>query len=99
MVASRSETLELVGKQIDRLAQQTDLALQALAKNQTSRAPVAFSEEFPKEGVSYTVQKGETLATIAKKTGAKVQDIINANKLTDPSKIQVGQVLFVPGGK
>jgi LysM repeat protein len=49
--------------------------------------------------VSYTVQKGETLATIAKKTGAKVQDIINANKLTDPSKIQVGQVLFVPGGK
>ena len=42
VVASRSETLELVGKQIDRLAQQTDLALQALAKNQTSRAPVAM---------------------------------------------------------
>ena len=84
---------------MDRLAQQTDLALQTLAKNQNQRASTVFSDEFPREGVSYTVQKGETLATIAKKTGAKVQDIINANKLTDPSKIQVGQVLFVPGGK
>lgn len=99
LVASRAETLEVVGKQIDRLAQQTDLALQTMARNQASRTPPVFSEEFPKEGVSYTVQKGETLATIAKKTGARVQDIINANKLTDPSKIQVGQVLFIPGGK
>jgi dTDP-4-dehydrorhamnose reductase len=30
---------------------------------------------------------------------ARTADIINANKLTDPSLIFVGQVLFIPGGK
>ena len=30
---------------------------------------------------------------------ARAADIINANKLTDPSLIFVGQVLFIPGGK
>jgi len=101
VAASRTETLETVAKQIERLAQQTDVALQTLAKNQAGRPSSAgtFATDFPKEGVSYTVQKGETLAMIAKKMGAKVQDIINANKLTDPSKIHVGQILFIPGGK
>jgi LysM repeat protein len=61
-------------------------------------APV-FSEDFPKQGISYAVQKGDTLALIAKKTGGKSQDIINANKLADPSKIRIGQKLFIPGGK
>ena len=50
-------------------------------------------------GIVYTVQKGDTLAIIAKKTGAKQQDIVNANKLTDPSRITVGQQLFIPGAK
>ncbi|MBL9204973.1 MAG: LysM peptidoglycan-binding domain-containing protein [Opitutaceae bacterium] len=99
LASSRAETLEVVARQIERLAQQTDVALQAVVKNQNQRQPASFPEDFPKEGMSYTVQKGETLATIAKKTGAKIQDIINANKLVDPSKIQVGQVLFIPGGK
>ena len=27
------------------------------------------------------------------------QDIVNANKLADPSRITVGQTLFIPGGK
>jgi LysM repeat protein len=49
--------------------------------------------------MSYTVQKGDSVGLIAKKTGARVQDIVAANKLLDPSKIQVGQVLVIPGGK
>jgi LysM repeat protein len=66
-----------------------------------TRPPVqtTFTEDYPKEGVSYTVQKGDNLALIAKKTGAKQQDIINANKISDPSRIAVGQTLFIPGGK
>jgi LysM repeat protein len=39
------------------------------------------------------------LALIAKKTGASARDITNANKIVDPSRIQVGQTLFIPGGK
>lgn len=62
-------------------------------------APEGAAASFPHEGVAYVVQKGDTLALIAKKSGAKVQDIVNANQLADPSHIQVGQKLFLPGGR
>ena len=99
--ASRAETLQQVAAQIEKLARQTNAAIEALAKNMATRPAVqsSFSEDYAKQGVSYTVQKGDTLADVAKKTGAKLQDIVNANKITDPSRIQVGQTLFIPGGK
>ena len=95
---SKSETLQAVGAQLEKLGRQTNAAIDSLAKNQATRTPVqtTFAEDFPKEGVSYTVQKGDSLAVIAKKTGARQQDIINANKLSDPSVIRVGQTLFIP---
>jgi LysM repeat protein len=100
VAASKAETLQQVATQMEKLAKQTNAALESLARTNGARPPGAgFAEDFPREGVSYTVQKGDTLAVIARKTGARAQDIINANKLTDPSRIQVGQVLFIPGGK
>lgn len=98
---AKAEALQQVGVQMEKLAKQTNAALDALAKAQATRPTVqtTFAEEYPKEGISYTVQKGDSLASIAKKTGAKQQDIINANKLADPSKITIGQTLFIPGGK
>lgn len=94
----RAEILQTVAAQLEKLANQTNAALDALAKNQATRPPVqtAFADNFPKEGVSYTVQKGDTFDEIIKKTGARRQDVINANKLADPSRIQVGQTLFIP---
>ena len=54
-------------------------------------------------GVVLTVLIGIVAAlvgtAIAQKTGAKLQDIVNANKIADPTKIRVGQTLFIPGGK
>jgi nucleoid-associated protein YgaU len=103
IAASRAETLESMTAQLETLAQRTDTAIQALARTSAGRAPAPgggpFSDDFPKEGISYTVQKGDTIAIIARRTGAKVADIVNANRLTDPSRIQAGQVLFVPGGR
>jgi len=106
---AKNETLQQVSVQMEKLANQTNAAIESLARSTGPRAPAApatatshqttFSDDFPKEGVNYTVQKGETLAVIAKKTGAKQQDIINANKIADPSHIQAGQSLFIPGGK
>jgi LysM repeat protein len=98
---AKTETLQQVGVQMEKLAKQTNAALADLATGQATRATVHtnFAEDYPKEGVTYTVQKGDTLAVIAKKTGAKQQDIINANKLSDPSRITIGQTLFIPGGK
>jgi LysM repeat protein len=96
--SQRTEILQTVAGQLEKLANQTNAALDALAKNQATRPAVqiAFSDNFPKEGVSYTVQKGDTFDEIIKKTGARRQDVINANKLADPSRIQVGQTLFIP---
>ena len=93
-----------VASQIKKLGDATNTALESLAKGQTQRvttaaATASFSDNFPSEGISYKVQKGDTLALIARKTGSKTQDIINANKITDPAKILVGQTLFIPGGK
>jgi LysM repeat protein len=108
---SRTEILQQVATQMENLAKQTNVALDSIARApgaaqarpapQAAPAPAkaAFGESYPKEGVSYTVLKGDSVGVIAKKTGAKAQDIIDANKLMDPSRIQAGQVLFVPGGK
>jgi LysM repeat protein len=98
---TKSEVLAVVATQMENLAKQTNAALDGISRGRSSApaAPVAFSDNFPKEGVPYTVQPGDTLSKIAQKTGAKVNDIINANKIADPTKVQVGQVLFIPGGK
>jgi LysM repeat protein len=98
---TKSEVLAVVATQMENLAKQTNAALDAVSRGRSSgpAAPVSFSDNFPKEGIPYTVQPGDTLSKIAQKTGAKVTDIINANKIADPTKVQVGQVLFVPGGK
>ena len=101
LAEQKRETLQQVAGQIERLGKQTNTALDALAKNQATRPAVqtTFSEEFPKEGVNYTVVNGDTLSGIAKKTGAKLTDIRNANKISDDTKIRVGQTLFIPQGK
>jgi LysM repeat protein len=99
--SSKADTLQHVKAQIEKLGNATNAALESLAKAQSARPapPTIFAEDYPKEGIKYTVQKGDSLAIIAKKTGAKQQDIINANKLSDPSRITVGQTLFIPGAK
>jgi LysM repeat protein len=98
VATSKAETLQQVATQLEKLAKQTNAALDSLAKTQATRPTVQsnFSEDYVKEGSNYTVQKGDTIAVIAKKTGARAQDIVNANKLSDPSRIVVGQTLFIP---
>ena len=99
--AGDTANAERTAGQIKKLGDATNAALDSLAKGMATRPVVqtTFADDYSKEGVSYTVQKGDTLAVIAKKTGAKQQDIINASKIGDASKIQAGQTLFIPGGK
>jgi len=117
VAASKREILEKVGTQMEKLARQTNAALDSLAKVQQpnppataarsprpAAAPLVASDadtdsRHPATAATYTVQKGDTIEQIARKTGAKFQDIITANKLTDPSRIMVGQTLLIPGGK
>jgi len=94
-------TAAAAATQIKKLGDAVNVALDSIAKGQAQRAAVqtTFSESFPSEGISYTVQKGDTLSTISRKTGGKLSDIINANKIADPTKVRVGDTLFIPGGK
>jgi LysM repeat protein len=103
--SSRTEILQTVATQMEKLAKETNQALDSVARNEASvqapaQAPAPRQDNSAaRQGTTYTVQKGDSVGLIAKKTGARVQDIVDANRLLDPSKIQVGQVLTIPGGK
>ena len=51
------------------------------------------------QGVYHTVLKGETLWRIAKAYNTDIRKVINANRLPDPSDIDVGQKILIPGAK
>ena len=41
----------------------------------------------------YTIQRGDTLSQIAQRLGIPMGDLVRANGISDPNRIQVGQVL------
>ena len=86
---------------VEELAKQTNLAMNSLAKGLAARPAIKteWSDDFPDQGVVYVVQRGDTLSRIAAKFGSTVKDIQNANRISDPTKIQVGQDLFIPGAE
>lgn len=99
--SSKSDVLQEVNRKLAALAKQTNAAIESVAKGAAQRTSVqtTFSDNYSQEGTSYTVQRGDTISSIAQKTGAKMQDIINANKIGDPTRLQVGQTLFIPAAK
>jgi LysM repeat protein/beta-lactamase class A len=46
----------------------------------------------------YVVQSGDTLGGIAKALGVSLKALLDANSLTDPDRLSVGQKLSVPAG-
>ena len=59
-------------------------------------APTATPTPLP-DGSLYTIAPGDTLSSIADKTGTAVADIMAANNLTNDSFIAAGQDLLIPG--
>ena len=47
--------------------------------------------------MTYVVQAGDTLYSIAQRFGVTVDAIAQANGIADPTQISVGQVLVIPG--
>lgn len=89
-------------KAIQELARETNAAVASVAKGISAAKTVTmptFDDNFSKTGVSYTIQRGDTLSSIAARFKSSVKDITNANRIVDPTKIQVGQTLFIPGGE
>ena len=98
--ARNRQIISEVSKQLGQLANQTDKALRALAKSIDLQPEIvelsSFSDNYPRDGIVYTVQSGDTLSEIAQQFNSTVHDIQNANQIADPTKLKVGRSLFIP---
>lgn len=48
---------------------------------------------------TYTIQRGDILGFIARDYGISVNELMEANGITDPNRIEVGQVLVIPSSE
>lgn len=64
----------------------------------TAAAPAAnTTATLPATGLDYTVQAGDTLSLIAARYGLDWRQVAEVNQLANPSIIEVGQVIRLPG--
>ena len=90
--------LNEVAEQMDAYVSQINSQI-AFTESQVKSADVkkVFSDSYPKSGVSYEVQSGDTLSQIAAQYGSKVQYIQDANQINDPARdLRVGDIIFIP---
>ena len=90
--------LDEVAKQMNTYVSQINTQI-GFTENQASNGDVkkVFSDTYPKSGVSYEVQSGDTLSQIAVQFGSKVQYIQDANQINDPARdLRVGDIIFIP---
>lgn len=97
----KEQILAEVNRQMRALAKQTEEAIASVADVVGSQPevspPVHFSGDYPKTGITYTVQSGDTLSKIAREHGSNSKHIQNANKIVNPARdLQVGQTIFIP---
>lgn len=59
--------------------------------------PVDADDPPEQVGVWYTVQKGDFLTALAQRYGVAPEDIVEANGLEHPERLEVGQKIFMPG--
>lgn len=63
-----------------------------------SAASGADTDQGAAGGQVYVVQPGDTLSQIAAQLGIPVDRLVEANELTDPNRLSVGQKLKIPAG-
>jgi len=51
------------------------------------------------DGLYHTVLKGQTLWRIAKAYHVELEELVRANRISDPTKITAGQMIFIPGAR
>ena len=86
-----------VNQQMQELIKQMNDGFEKISQGPTTPTPaMSFSTDYPQKGFVHKVEKGETVSSIAKKYESRVKWIIDANQITDPTKVSVGKELFVP---
>lgn len=100
---NRTEIINTVTRQVESLAKQTEESMRRIASavQQGSRpaaaTPVTFSSDYPKTGIPYTVQPGDTISGIAARHNSRTNWIRDANQIVDPNRdLRVGANIFIP---
>jgi LysM repeat protein len=79
----------------------TDPSTVATSTPWATPPPVVYVEGGPgsvgPEAGTYTVQPGDTTYDIAQRFGVSVEELMEANDITDPASLSVGQKLIIPG--
>ena len=94
---ARGSTQEELNQKFQQIIEQMNRGFDQVSKS-TNPTPQTqtFSNDYPKNGFVHVVEKGETVSSIAQKYKSKVSWIIDANQISDPTKVFVGRELFVP---
>lgn len=93
----REELLDQITKQIRSLAKEIE-SVPVSSGNAPAPSPIIteWNRNFPETGIFYVVKSGDTISKIATEAGSRISYIINANKIPDPDRLQVGEKLFIP---
>jgi peptidoglycan hydrolase CwlO-like protein len=67
--------------------------LDKLMKQASASRPAAAASS---RGIEHVIKPGETLYIISKAYGVSAKTITDVNKIQDPSRLSVGQKLFIP---
>lgn len=95
------------GDTLSAIASEHGVSLQALLDNNDISNPdlirpglqIVIPGEGGEAGRVHVVAQGETLSSIALRYEASLSRVVEANELTNPNLIRVGQKLTIPGGK
>jgi murein DD-endopeptidase MepM/ murein hydrolase activator NlpD len=71
----------------------------AQKKVATGRRPPHQEKKVVKKGVYHVAERHQTLYRICKTYGVDIREVASINGITDHSKIQTGQRIFIPGAK
>lgn len=64
--------------------------------NNTIDDPAGNPQPVPPGSQTYTIQEGDTLAAIAADFGVTLDQLIEANDIEDPDRIEAGETLIIP---
>ncbi len=107
LIRSERETLKKeiaddLAARIEKIAARQQAEIQAVRSSSpgasagVARGTGAAAAGQARSGYEHKVEKGQTLSEIARGYGKSVEAIMKANKITNPSTIRDGQVLFIP---
>lgn len=85
--ADKREMVSRLSGELDKLMKQASAASAAVSKTAAASSG---------RGIEHVIKPGETLYIISKAYGVSAKTITDVNKIQDPSRLSVGQKLFIP---